>query len=101
MNALEYLGLGLLGLLVAATLLLSQRVYRGVLLWSWAWLMQILTGFAFSADGSLDVVGSILATLFPLLQLAGTLDYLNRPLPAWLIALGVVVMAAKAVTTDR
>ena len=94
-NPLEYLGLGLLGLLVGASLLLGHRVYRGVLFWSWAWVIQILAGLLLSTDGSPELIAILLATLFPLLQFAGTLDYLDRPVPNWFVALGTVILAVK------
>lgn len=92
MESPAFFELGLVLLAFLGGILLTRRVDEGPILWLWAWIslvsVAVLSG---PADPSLQklTLAGVLAMVFPTFQLAGAFRYAERPLPAWLLPLGL------------
>ncbi len=95
---LEYLGLALLLFALVTVGLLSLRVRDALVTWAWGWVALLVTAilYAIADDAPVRVAAAILGEGHPLLMLVGTLTFLGRATPGWLVPIAVGAGAVRA-----
>ncbi len=92
-NWLEYLGVGLILLAFGVAVLLTTRLEKTGSVIAWAWFAQLASGVIPGMHPDIAWVSDlapIAAELFPVLLLSGTLVYVEKTIPIWLIPTGLV-----------
>lgn|GEM_PF-6045215 len=93
MSILELTGFGLILLAPLCIVILTPLLSTGLRFWLWGWAVTLITG-------PLQVVvldypefmflGQAVGVVFPMCMLAGTYGFLNRPVPTWVLWLGLI-----------
>jgi PAS domain S-box-containing protein len=92
-SILELTGFGLILLAPFCIVMLTPLLSTGLRFWLWGWAVALITGplqFAVLDYPDLMFLGQALGVVFPMCMLAGTYGFLNRPVPTWVLWLGVI-----------